>query len=570
MCFNAARDFLPAANQDGVTRRLIALTVGALASAIVVVVAAAQLGALRGTDARAALDPPSFVEEAEPAGIDHRYDGEFNYFVGGGVAVFDCNDDGRQEVYLAGGTEPAALYRNASDVAGALRFSPIHDPATDLTQVTGAYPFDVDGDGLTDLAVLRFGANVLLRGLGDCRFESATFDWGLDGGDVWTTAFSATWEPSASWPTLAFGNYRNEASDDIERLCYDNELVRPNATNDGFAAGVSLEPAWCALSMLFSDWDRSGRRDLRVSNDRHYYSDYSAGEEQLWRIEAGEAPRLWTHAEGWETVRVWGMGIASQDLTGDGYPEIYLTSQGDNKLETLSDGAAQPRFANIAIERGAAANRPFAGDTTMLSTAWHAEFQDVNNDGFMDLFVSKGNVEQQPDHAMRDPSNLLIGQADGTFVEGAETAGILSFARARGAALADFNLDGMLDLIVVNRRENVKLWRSVGSGTGEDLQPMGNWLGIDLRQPGPNRNAIGAWIEIRVGDHTFWREVTVGGGHAGGQLGWIHLGLGAATSAQITVQWPDGEIGPSMMVQSNRFHWIQRGEAEALPWTPPG
>ena len=67
------------------------------------------------------------------------------------------------------------------------------------------------------------------------------------------------------------------------------------------------------------------------------------------------------------------------------------------------------------------------------STAWHPEFEDVNNDGFVDLFVSKGNVEAQPDYATRDPSNLLIGQPDGTFVEGAEAAGIVDFDRARVA-----------------------------------------------------------------------------------------------------------------------------------------
>ena len=65
------------------------------------------------------------------------------------------------------------------------------------------------------------------------------------------------------------------------------------------------------------------------------------------------------------------------------------------------------------------------------STAWHAEFQDVNNDGFIDLFVTKGNVEAMPDFAAKDPSNLLLGQGDGTFSEGAEAAGIVSFARAR-------------------------------------------------------------------------------------------------------------------------------------------
>ncbi|MEX0709621.1 MAG: CRTAC1 family protein [Chloroflexota bacterium] len=552
------------------TRRTAALALGALGLALIAAVALAVRGLPPATNSSAAAGAPYFVEEAAAAGIDHRYDGEFSFFVGGGVAVFDCNDDGRQEIYLAGGSEPAALFRNESEVTGALRFSRLADPTTDLTSVTGAYPLDIDGDGSTDLAVLRVGENVLLRGLGDCRFERANAAWGLDGGDVWTTAFSATWEASAEWPTVAFGNYRNEASDDIDRLCYDNELVRPNATDGGFAPGVPLRPGWCPLSMLFSDWDRSGRRDLRVSNDRHYYSEYGDGEEQLWRMDPAEPPRLWTHDEGWQTVRVWGMGIASQDLTGDGLPEVYLTSQGDNKLQTLTDGAAQPRFHNIAVERGAAANRPFAGDVDMRSTAWHAEFQDVNNDGFIDLFVSKGNVEAMPDYAAQDPSNLMLGQADGTFVESADAAGVLSFARARGAALADFNLDGLLDLIVVNRRENVKLWRNVGSGDADEPGPMGNWITLDLRQSGPNRNAIGSWIEVRVGDRTRWREVTVGGGHAGGQLGWIHLGIGGDDQAQVAVHWPDGETGPWLTVGANRFYIIERGAAEAIPWTPTG
>jgi hypothetical protein len=206
----------------------------------------------------------------------------------------------------------------------------------------------------------------------------------------------------------------------------------------------------------------------------------------------------------------------------------------------------------------------------MLSTAWHAEFQDVNNDGFMDLFVSKGNVEAMPDFAAQDPSNLMLGQADGTFVESAEVAGVLSFSRARGAALADFNLDGLLDLIAVNRRENVKLWRNLGSGDAGEPAAMGNWLGLDLRQSVPNRNAIGAWIELRVGDRSIWREVTVGGGHAGGQLGWIHLGLGAADRAEIAIRWPDGEVGPWLEVEANQLYTVDRGATDALPWEPSG
>jgi hypothetical protein len=192
----------------------------------------------------------------------------------------------------------------------------------------------------------------------------------------------------------------------------------------------------------------------------------------------------------------------------------------------------------------------------------------VNADSFVDLFVAKGNVEAMPDHAARDPSNLLLGQPDGTFVESAEAAGLLSFARARGAALIDLNLDGMLDLVVVNRRENVGLWRNVGRGTAASPERMGNWIALRLDQPGENHDAIGAWIEVRIGERIQRRELTVGGGHAGGQLGWVEFGLGSAERAEVSVQWPDGEVGAWVPVETNRFATIERGASEPSYFTP--
>jgi hypothetical protein len=316
--------------------------------------------------------------------------------------------------------------------------------------------------------------------------------------------------------------------------------------------------------VLFSDWSRSGQRDLRMSNDRHYYRD---GAEQLWQIAPGETPREYTDADGWRPLQVWGMGIASHDVTGDGYPEVFLTSQGDNKLQTLDD-PARPTYRDIALARGVTAQRPFVGGDVLPSTAWHPEFEDVNNDGFVDLFVTKGNVEAQSGNATRDPSNLLIGQADGTFVEGAPAAGIVGYERARGAALVDLNLDGLLDLVVVNRRENAKLWRNVGVGDAGHAAPMGHWIAVRLRQSAPNVDAIGGWVEVRVGERTLHREVTVGGGHAGGTIGWLHAGLGDADRADVRVQWPDGEVGPWLTVGADQFVTIDRGSVAATPWQP--
>jgi len=537
------------------TRRRLVLVAG---GAVAIVAAGWLAVAAMGGGPTTPTEPsgaPTFVEQAQAAGLDHVYDGEFTFFVGGGVAAFDCNGDDLPDLYLAGGTNPASLYRNESRAGGDLEFAPISSPATDLTGVTGAYPIDIDGDGITDLSVLRLGENVMLRGTGDCRFERANEAWAIDGGDAWTVGFSAVWEAPDSSPTLAFGNYiRLDENGQQFGGCSDHQLVRPSGAQYG--EPIALTPGWCTLSVLFSDWDRSGSHDLRMTNDRHYYRD---GEEQLWRIEPGEQPRLYTRDEGWQKMQIWGMGIASHDLTGDGRPEVFLTSQADNKLQTLTRDGGEPHYTDIAIRRGVTAHRPFTGDMVLPSTAWHPEFQDVNNDGFIDLFISKGNVEETPGYASEDPNNLLLGQADGTFVEEAEAAGLLDFARSRGAALVDFNRDGMLDLVYINRRQNVKLWRNVGWGSGGEPAPMGNWLAVTLMQPGPNRNAIGSWIDLRVGDVTMTRELTIGGGHGGGQIGWIHFGLGPSEQADIRVQWPNGDIGPWETVDAGQFLTIERG-----------
>ncbi len=548
--------------------RLIAIAaVAALAVATVGGLAAS--GLLSRSTPMVALGAPGFVDETGSAGIHHIYQGGFEYAVGGGVAVFDCNGDGKPDLYLAGGSGPAALYRNDSAVGGALRFTRLPDPATDLTGVLGAYPIDIDGDGITDLVVLRHGENLLLRGLGDCRFERANERWGFGGRTAPTTAFSATWEGAATLPTLAFGHYANPASNDPHHLCFDNELLRPAPSGVAYAPPIPLTPSWCALSMLFSDWNRSGHMDLRVSNDQHYYLP-TDGQEQLWRVLPGRPPSLYTASDGWVTLQVNGMGIASYDLTGDGYPEVFLTSQADNRLQTLAAGPSQPTYRDIGSRRGVNAAVPFAGGDTRPSTAWHAEFADVNNDGFMDLFISKGNVTDQPDFAQRDPSDLLIGQADGTFREAADTAGILSFDRGRGAALADFNLDGMLDLIQVNYGAPVRLWRNVGTGDASHPQSMGNWLALRVAQSAPNVDAIGAWVEVRLGDRILRRELTVGGGHAGGQLGWIHFGLGDAAGADVRVVWPDGETGPWRRVSANGFAVLRRRHLDPQRWSPAG
>lgn len=517
------------------------------------------------------MDVPLMEQQAAAAGIAHIYSGSWEYFVGGGAAGFDCNGDRFPDLALAGGERRAALYINRSRAGGDLRFEQIDFgiPDSDLEKVTGIYPVDIDNDGHRDLVLLRVGGNTLLKGGPDCRFTNANRAFAFDGGRAWTTAFAATFEKDNAFPTLAFGNYVDRTAPGSPwGTCHDNVLMRPSATDKpDYAEPETMTPGYCTLSMLFTDWNRSGTPALRVTNDRHYYRD---GEEQLWRIEPGKAPRPYRRADGWRRINIWGMGIAEGDIDADGYPEYALTSMGDTKLQTLDEEAEEgrPVYRDIAFERGATAHRPYTGADLRPSTGWHSEFADFNNDGLLDLYIAKGNVEAMPDFADFDPDNLLLGRHDGTFVEAGEASGVGLDRRGRGAVIADFNLDGALDLVVVNRMAPASVFRNRGGRVPWGARPMGNWLQVELQQDGANRDAIGATILVKSGNETRLRKVQVGGGHASGHSGFIHIGTGVAERAQIRVQWPDGEWSAAYRVFANNFVVIRRGEARARYWYP--
>ncbi len=532
------------------------MTRSAFRAAILVLLSPAALAAVP--------DPlvPSFAEETAKAGVDSVYAGDWQYMVGGGVAVLDCDGDGYQDLFLAGGAGPASLFRNESARGGPLRFTP-QVSGLEMNDVTGAYPLDIDADGKGDLVVLRVGENVVMRGHGDCTFERANEAWGFDGGDGWSTAFSATWEKGADWPTFAVGNYIDRTQEAFPwGTCTDNWLHRPAAAGERrFAPPVALKPSFCALSMLFTDWNGSGTPSLRVSNDREYYK---GGQEQLWRIDPGAAPALYTAAEGWKPLKLWGMGIASADLDADGRPEYFLTSMADSKLQELAapepGKPAAPTYAETAYAHGVTAHRPYTGTDLKPSTGWHAEFGDMNNDGYADLFIAKGNVDEMPDFAAADPNNLLLQRADGTFMEAGDKAGVASPEKSRGAALADLNLDGKLDLVVVNRRTHPQVWRNT-------TPDQGHWLALRPAMDGANRDAVGGWIEVRAGDRTQRMELTVGGGHVSGEWGWRHVGLGAADKAEVRVIWPGGQAGDWQEVRGDGF-WLLRAGSKPEQWEP--
>jgi enediyne biosynthesis protein E4 len=537
--------------------------------------------ALIGLAAPAFADPPALLsdapvmhEEAAAAGINQTYDGPWEHFVGGGGAAFDCDGSGFPSVFLAGGKNPARLFVNQSRRGGPLKFEekPLDIEPGLLKGVIGAYPLDIDGDGHIDLFVLRVGENLLLKGGPNCAFSLANKEWGFEGDFGWTTSFAAEWEKGQKFPTLAIGHYVDRyAPGSPYGTCEENSLFRPQpGEKPDYSVRTPLAPGYCALSMLFTDWNRSGTPSLRVSNDRQYYR---GGEEQLWRVEPGKPPKLFSRAEGWRHLSIFGMGIAEGDLDGSGFPEYALTSMGDTKIQKLdreqSERGEFPVYRDIAGEVDATAHIPYAGGDKRPSTGWHSEFADFNNDGLLDLFIAKGNVAQMPDFAAFDPNNLLLQQWSGKFAEAGDKAGIAENRQSRGALVDDFNLDGNLDLLVMHRAAPASLFRNLGASDGHGGEiPSGNWIEIRLVEPAPNRDAIGAHIAVKIGVRTLMRTIEVGGGDASGHIGWVHVGLGTAERAEIRVQWPDGEWSYPYRAFANQFVVVDRSKPQAEYWYP--
>jgi hypothetical protein len=488
-----------------------------------------------------AFAAPTFEAQSVP---QHAYTGGWEHYVGGGLAVFDCDNDDRLDLVAAGGESPLALWRNISASGGMVSFETKSLPK--LTATTGVYPIDINNDHALDLVVLRVGPDMILRGDGACSFtpmelEGVTFE------DKWSTSFSATWESSNALPTLAFGHYvdRMDPEGPFE-ACDTNLLLRPNG--EAYSA-TTLAPGFCPLSMLFSDWNRDGSADLRVSNDRHYY--VSEGSEQLWDITT--PPRLYGEDDGWLTHKVWGMGIASRDIDRNGLVDVFLSSMGDQRLQEWTGETAG--FKDVSFDRGTTAHKPYTGGDGRPSTGWHISLGDVQNDGMDDVFIAKGNVQQMPGMAIEDPNNLLVQNEDATFSEAGLKAGIASLHRSRGAALADFNADGLLDLAVVNRVAPLEVYRNT-------TKDAGNWLSIEPRQQEANTRAIGGWIELMDDYGLQLREITLGGGHAGGLLGPQHFGLDQAQSVLFRIIWPDGAHSEWAKTKPNqRLQVIRSGNA---------
>jgi hypothetical protein len=480
----------------------------------------------------------------------------------GGVAAFDYDGDGLIDVFLTNGasqpglTKPDAswwnrLYRN--------RGKGVFEDVTTAAGLRGegfsmgAAAADYDNDGHADLFVAGVRRNVLYRNRGDGTFEDVTskagihaepwsvaagwFDYDGDGRlDLFVVNY-VEWDPAKEPACI---DQRSGQRAHCHPRMYSglpNTLYHNNG--DGTFTDVSESSGirrhiGKGMSVAFADYDGDGRTDLFVTNDTEpnflFHNDGN-GRFTETAVRAGVAFNDDGRA-------LSSMGVDFRDLDNDGRPDLFLTAL-VNETYPLYRNLGKGLFADATY-------RSRIGAATAKTTGWATGVFDFNNDGRKDIFCANGdlneNAEALSQRPSRQPNLVLVQSANGTF----DPVSIGPTARYRGAAFADFDNDGRVDVLVSSLGERPVLLRNT-SGAGN------HWLGLRLTGTHGNRDAIGATVHVTASGVEQWNQVTSAVGYASASDLRVHFGLGAARNATVEIRWPGGATQKVGDVEADRY-----------------
>ena len=554
---------------------------------------------------KADLGNIAFEQVTQKSGINFKHEkAEFHPSIkkimpwltagGAGVAIGDYNNDGLDDIYFTTSKVSAMnhLYENQGDfkfvdVAGDVQLANVN-PDKKTGTSSFALWFDFDNDGWQDLFLLRFGKTSLYQNIKGEKFVEVTKESGvyLHTNSLSAVAFDYDRDGDLD---LYIGGYFPEKDfhdpPDSKVLFESWETARNGGRNYLFnnnGSGIftdvtedsGLHDSGWAMAVGHGDLNNDGYQDLYIAND--------FGPDMLFKnLGNGKFSNITDSSIGPDTKK--GMNSEFGDYNNDGLLDIYVTNMTEpylHECNMLWRNNGDETFTDVSVETNSC-------DTDW---GWGAKFFDVDNDADADIYVANGFVSSgqkeymdilmdfifQEDIDLTDAkqwpdmegysmggyeNNVLFIQTNDQFDSIAEQAGVDSIKDSRGVAIADFDNDGRMDIVVSNVDAAPDVYRNLteNSNTWFQLRLQGN-------TKGSNNSAIGARVFVSTGEVVQMREVTAGNGFDAQSTLRLHFGLGDLPMIdQVKIIWPDGDIQELSNVKANAsYHLKQNGELQVM------
>jgi len=499
----------------------------------------------------------TFVDVTEHAGIEHQYEVYEGTF-GGGVTVFDFNNDGFEDLYITSGIQTDRLYLNKGNGTFEDVFKGSSLEVTNEYVTQGVVSADINKDGFRDLFITTItttdGKNVIPRAKnllflnnGNATFTNVTKAYGLEEFNSFSTGPSFGDIDADGYPDLFVGNYFQEFTGKLG-IIKDATIVSANQTARSYLLknneGKSFKNVYDDYGLghkgfgfggVFTDFDNDQDQDLLVNQDFGYKAVPNFLYQNEYPNDRFEDVSKQTEMD----LKINAMGAAVGDYNGDGWMDYYVTNIKFNMLME-NQGNGNP-FVDKAKELG----------TYNLAISWGANFADFDHDEDLDLFVSNGDLNPN----CTPMGNFYFENNANTYTEKGRELAINDYGIGRGSVIFDMDNDGDMDLLVVNQKPILNYPIASTTRLFRNDITRGNWLKIALKGVQAESNGIGSRVTVIANGKKFIREIDGGGSSHISQNSVIaHVGLGTTTKIDsVIVNWSGGNTQIITNIKANQL-----------------